>query len=180
MTRKNQILFIAEIGIFAAIGLVLDLVSGIYSEAIWPNGGSMTLAFVPIFIMGYKYGLKGGLLTGLVVGVIQLIWSKWLINVPQVLLDYVLPNVVLGLVGAISSKLKNTTNTNKNIYIIVSVIIVCILRLACLTASGMLYWETGFVASIIYNGTFTGISCGISLIATILLMNLLPKDYLNI
>ena len=177
--RKKQILFIAEIGIFSAIALVLDLVAGIYSEARWPNGGSMTLAFVPIFIMGYKYGLKGGLINGLVVGVIQLIWSKWLLNVPQVLLDYVLPNVVLGLVGIVSSKVKESNVKAKIIYITISVIIVSILRLACFTASGVLYWETGFVASIVYNGTFTGISAGASLIVTILLMNLLPKDYLT-
>lgn len=177
--RKKQILFIAEVGIFSAIALVLDLVAGIYSEALWPNGGSMTLAFVPIFIMGYKYGLKGGLLTGLVVGVIQLIWSKWLLNVPQVLLDYVLPNVVLGLVGFVSSKVQTSNIKTKSIYIILSIIIVSILRLACFTASGVLYWETGFVASIFYNGTFTGISAGASLIVTILLMNLLPQDYLK-
>ncbi len=176
--RKKQIQFIAEIGIFAAFGLVLDLVAGLYSEAIWPNGGSMTLAFVPIFIMGYKYGLKGGLITGTVVGIIQLIWSKWLINVPQVLLDYVLPNVVLGLVGIVSSKVNSENKTSNIIYISISIIGVCIFRLICLTLSGVLYWETGLLASIIYNGTFTGISCGLSLIVTILLMNLLPKEYL--
>ena len=177
--RKKQILFIAEIGIFAAIGLVLDLLAGLYSEAIWPNGGSMTLAFVPIFIMGYKYGLKGGLLTGTVVGVIQLIWSKWLINFPQILLDYVLPNVVLGLVGVVRRFVQNNKPVTQGIYITISIIVVCILRLASLTLSGVLYWETGLVASIIYNGTFTGISCGACIVVTILLMNLLPKDYLT-
>ena len=176
--RKKQILFIAEVGIFAAVGLVLDLLAGLYSEAIWPNGGSITLAFVPIFIMGYKYGIKGGLLTGTVVGVIQLIWSKWLISFPQILLDYILPYVVLGLVGIIKKLVQNNKPIMQGIYITVSIIIVCLLRLTSLTLSGVLYWETGLVASIIYNGGFTGISCAVSIIVTIILMNLLPKNYL--
>ena len=176
--RKKTILFIAEVSIFTALGLVLDLLAGVYSGLLWRNGGSMTLAFVPIFIMGYKHGLKGGLLTGLLIGTIQLIWSSYLINFAQVLLDYIIPNVVLGLVGIVSKQVLTSSPLKKNIYICVSVIIVSVLRLASLVASGMLYWSTPFGGSLVYNGTFTLISCVASLIVTIILENTLYKNNL--
>jgi len=176
--RKNSIRFIAEVSIFAALGLVLDLLAESYSGLIWPNGGSITLAFVPIFIMGYKYGLKGGILTGFLIGTIQLIWSSHLINVAQVALDYIIPNVVLGLVGIVS--LKNKSTLQKNIYIGVSIFVVCLLRLASFVLSGVIYWSTPFWGSVAYNGPFTLISCVVSLIVTIVLENTLYKNnYMN-
>ena len=48
--RKQLIRFIAEVSIFTALGLVLDFVAGLISAAIWKNGGSITLAMVPIII----------------------------------------------------------------------------------------------------------------------------------
>lgn len=177
--RKQLIRFIAEVSIFTALGLVLDFVAGLISAAIWKNGGSITLAMVPIIIMGYKYGLKGGLTTGLLIGTIQLFWSEYLITVPQVLLDYIVPNVVIGLVGAVAKPVQNTKGIIQILIIVGSIFVVCALRLASLVASGVLYWEAGFVYSITYNGTYTSISMVICMVVVIVLMNTLPKKYLT-
>lgn len=179
--RKKLILiiFIAEVSIFTALGLVLDFVAGLISAAIWTNGGSITLAMVPIIIMGYKYGLKGGLTTGLLIGTIQLFWSEYLITVPQVLLDYIVPNVVIGLVGAVAKPVQNTKGIIQILIIIGSIFVVCALRLASLVASGVLYWEAGFGYSITYNGTYTSISMAICMVVVIVLMKKLPKKYLT-
>lgn len=177
--RKKLIRFIAEVSIFTALGLVLDLVAGLISASIWKNGGSITLAMVPIIIMGYKYGLKGGLTTGLLVGTIQLLWSEYLITVPQVLLDYIVPNVVIGLVGIVAKPVQKTKGDIQTLIIIGSIVVVCALRLASLVASGILYWEAGFAYSITYNGTYTGISMAICIAAVIVLMRALPKKYLT-
>lgn len=177
--RKKLIRFIAEVSIFTALGLVLDLVAGLISASIWKNGGSISLAMVPIIIMGYKYGLKGGLTTGLLIGTIQLLWSEYLITVPQVLLDYIVPNVVIGLVGIVAKPVQKTKGDIQALIIIGSIVIVCALRLASLVASGILYWEAGFAYSITYNGTYTGISMAICIAAVIVLMRALPKKYLT-
>lgn len=176
--RKKQILFIVEVSIFSALGLILDLVCGMYCAPMWLNGGSISLAFIPIFIMGYKYGLKGGLLTGLIVGTIQILWSKYLITLPQILLDYVVPNVVLGLVGLVNKPVKSNNRIISSLYICGSILVVCLLRLTSLTLSGILYWETGFVASIIYNGSYTAVSTGICLVLTVLLINFTSNKFL--
>ena len=125
--RKKQIYFIAEVSIFAALGLIFDFLAGLYSAVIWPNGGSITLAFVPIFIIGYRHGLKGGLLTGLLVGTLQLFWSGYMLNFFQVMLDYVLPNVLLGLVGVVSKQVKESTSWKMVLFVSVSIIVTCFL-----------------------------------------------------
>ncbi len=177
--RKNQIKFIAEVSIFAALGLILDLVASLISVPLWQNGGSITIAFVPTIIMGYKYGLKGGLLTGLLIGVIQLLWSSYLITVPQVLLDYVLPNLVIGFVGEFRNKVKSTTGLKRIIFIAVPILLVCSLRLLCLVLSGVLYWEAGIIYSIVYNGTYTYLSAFASIIVVLLLLKFLPIKYMT-
>lgn len=168
--RKKQIQFIAEVGIFAALALVFDFLAGFYSAVIWPNGGSITLAFIPIFIMGYRNGLKGGLICGLLVGTIQLMWSSYLLNVGQVLLDYVLPNVILGIVGLVSKQVKTANTVKLWIVVPISIFIACFIRFIFLTISGIVYWETGFFASVIYNGGYTLISTIVSIILTPLLV----------
>lgn len=177
--RKKQIKFIIEVSIFSALGLVLDLVCGMYCAPVWLNGGSISLAFIPIFIMGYRHGLKGGLLTGFLVGTLQILWSKYLLSLPQVLLDYVIPNVVLGLVGLVHKQVKNNNRLISSIYITISIIFVCLLRLTSLTLSGMWFWETGFIASVIYNGSYTLVSTGICLVLTLILINFTANKLLK-
>lgn len=177
--RKKLIRFVAEVSIFTALGLVLDFVAGLISVPLWKDGGSITLAMVPIIIMGYKYGLKGGLTTGLLIGTIQLFWSKYLITVPQVFLDYIIPNLVIGLVGAVSKPINNTKGVIQILIIIGSIFVVCALRLTSLVASGILYWQAGFAYSITYNGTYTCASMVVSMIIVIVLMKTLPKKYLT-
>ena len=169
--RKKQIQFIAEVSIFAALALIFDFLAGFYSAVIWPNGGSITLAFIPIFIMGYRNGLKGGLLCGLLVGTIQLMWSSYMLNVMQVVLDYIIPNVVLGIVGLVSKEVKEANTTKLWIVVTLSIFAATFLRFTSLTISGIVYWETGFIASVIYNGGYTLIS----MVASILLTPILVK-----
>lgn len=173
--RKKQILFIAEVSIFAALGLVIDFFCGLYCKPVWLNGGSVTLAYIPIFIMAYRHGLKGGLITGLLVGTIQLLWSAYMLNFWQVLLDYILPNLVLGLVGIVSTKVNASKGFKQILYISIPILIVCFIRLVSLTLSGIWFWETGFWASVVYNGSYTGISTLICLILTVPLVKLVNK-----
>ena len=169
--RKEQIKFMIEVSIFASLALVFDFLASLYSAVIWPNGGSITLAFIPIFVIGYKHGLKGGLICGLLAGTIQLIWSGYMLNFFQVLLDYVLPNVILGIVGLAANLVKKSNSWKQVLIITLSIVIACFLRFCFLTISGMVYWNTGFVASVLYNGGYTLISMIISIIITPIIVN---------
>ena len=109
MKGRKSFIFIAEAAIFTALALVLDWVCNLLFTYLWPNGGSISIAMVPIFIMGYKWGPKGGFLVGFLVGTIQLLWSSYLLNPLQVCLDYVFAYGVCG-VASLFYPLINTTN----------------------------------------------------------------------
>lgn len=167
--RKQMVRFMVEIAIYTALSLVLELLCSNFLGFAWLNGGSISIACIPIFVAGYKYGLKGGLLCGLLVGVIQLFWSKYLLNPIQVSLDYVIPNVVAGLVGLVGNVVANTNNSKvkRVVYIAISIALVFILRILSTTISGILYWETPFWASLSYNASYDSLSCLIDIILVI-------------
>jgi len=169
--RKKVINFIIEVSVLSALGLVLDLASGLLSGWLWPNGGSISLAMICIFIASYRHGLKGGLLTGFLVGTIQIIWAggSYLIHPVQVLLDYPLPYMCVGLSG-IFSKQVMTPNLKQLIFISLSIFIGCFFRLVCHVLSGMIYWGVDFIGSLVYNGTFMLIGMIVCIIITSLLM----------
>lgn len=62
--------FMTEVAMMTALGIILDYLAGVFSIKLWPNGGSISIAMIPILLMGFRYGLKGGLLTGFLVGTI--------------------------------------------------------------------------------------------------------------
>ena len=61
--RMIDIRVMAEIAIFAALGFVLDLVQGAYSNALFGNGGSIGIAMIVVFLISYRRGLGVGLIT---------------------------------------------------------------------------------------------------------------------
>ena len=171
--------FITEVGIFASVGLVLDFLSGLFSPVIWAQGGSISVAMIPIFIMGYRWGLKGGLLTGFVVGTTQVIWSSYLINPVQVLLDYSLPYTLLGFVGISATMFKDSTFLKQTVIIFITVFITGMLRTTSHVISGVYYWDTTFWGSVIYNGGFMLPSVFICIAILVLMLKKSPHLFFS-
>lgn len=87
---------IAQIGLAIALACVLQVLR-VYR---WPQGGSVTLgSMVPILFMGIVYGPSIGLLTGFIFGLLNLILDPFILTPVQMLLDYPLAYMSLGLVG---------------------------------------------------------------------------------
>ncbi len=65
-----------------------------------PNGGSVTLGgMLPLFLVSFAYGPEVGFLTGFAYSPINLVMSPFILHPAQVLLDYPLPFMALGLAG---------------------------------------------------------------------------------
>lgn len=86
--------------VFCAISIALSFVTSYINFAKLPFGGSITL-FSMFFICfaGYLYGTKTGLLTGLAYGILQFFQDPYVLSPLQVLFDYPLPFLCLGLAG---------------------------------------------------------------------------------
>ena len=174
--RNKALHFVVDCAIFTALALVLDLIAGPISDAIWPEGGSISICMVPIFMMGIKYGPKGGFLTGLLVGSIQILWAgSGAVYPVQVILDYVLAYTLCG-VSSLFWKLIRTENISlRYLWICLGILAGCFLRTICSTISGVVYWETPLWASFTYNASYIAISMVLCMLLTCVLDTMLVK-----
>ena len=147
---------VAQIGLALALSSVLH----IFKLYTLPNGGSITLgSMVPILIISYFYGPEVGILTGFLEGIISLILSPYIVHPVQVLFDYPLPYMALGLAGFFKA--------NKYVATVIPILV----RFICHIISGVVFFASyapkgmsPFVYSFIYNGSFLGIDALICLV----------------
>ena len=121
---KKDVKVYAEVAILVGVAVVLDVIFGILSSGIFPWGGSISPAMLPIFIIGYRRGVKTGLFSGFIFAIIQLliagmissgviaaipesnyIGPSWLKLILVYLLDYIIPFTLLGIAGIFKNSL---------------------------------------------------------------------------
>jgi len=160
--RNNKIRMIAECAIMIALGTILAQIK-IYRM---PSGGSVTAgSMVPFLLIAYRCGTKWGLMAGFVNALLQMLLGGIyppvapgaLGYVAEVLLDYILAYMVLGLAGIFAKPFKK----NKTLGIGLSALICCLLRFICAFVSGFVVWadvmQDGFAAvtySLGYNAAY--------------------------
>ncbi len=92
---------ISRIGIAIAIACILQVLR-IYH---FPMGGSVTLGgMVPLLIIAFIYGPEVGMLAGFAYGVLNLFLDPYFVHPVQILFDYPLPSVAIGLAGYFRNK----------------------------------------------------------------------------
>lgn len=65
-----------------------------------PNGGSVTLGgMLPLFFISFVYGPEVGMLAGFAYSLMNLVMAPYILHPVQVLFDYPLPFMALGLAG---------------------------------------------------------------------------------
>ncbi|WP_053219863.1 energy-coupled thiamine transporter ThiT [Virgibacillus senegalensis] len=163
--NSKQTLFLVEVAIMSALALVLDIVPFL-SFKIWPQGGSVSFAMIPVFLVAFRWGLKGGLLSGLLFGIFQVVIGTAYILTPlQGLIEYGLAFTVLGAAGVVSNKVQSTLKVNKYrsffVYVSLGVLLGCLLRFFGHVAAGVVFFaeyapegQPVWLYSVIYNGSF--------------------------
>ncbi len=79
MKKGSIVRTIAEIGIFAAIGFVLDEVQGALSFS-FTAGGSIGFAMVAVLIMAYRRGFLPAIFTGLIMGLLDISTKAYILG----------------------------------------------------------------------------------------------------
>ncbi|MFX3675109.1 MAG: energy-coupled thiamine transporter ThiT [Paenisporosarcina sp.] len=192
--RNQKVLLLVEIAIFAALGFVLDFVA-----FKMPQGGSVSLAMVPIVLISFRRGTMAGIITGLLIGLLQII--SGLINVTplsfsfvimQIILDYLVAFAVVGFAGLLRKQYFNNFAQNRRLKVILSVVsavfIGSFLRYVTHVITGVFFWgmyasegQNVFLYSIIYNSTYmipvfllTAVICTLLFLSAPRLLN--PKE----
>ena len=121
---SNMIRTIVEVALFAALGFVFDELQGSIAKAIFPNGGSIGFAIIAVVIISFRRGPIAGFATGLIMGLLDFSTGPYIINIWQVLLDYILPYAVVAAAGFFKPLFdKQEKKTNKIIILLVATLI---------------------------------------------------------
>ncbi|MFZ3578723.1 energy-coupled thiamine transporter ThiT [Virgibacillus sp. DJP39] len=187
--RSKKILFLVEVSIFTALALVLDL-APFLSFKIWAQGGSISLAMIPIFIVAFRWGIKGGLLSGFLWGVLQVaVGTAYILTPVQGFLDYVIAFTVLGFAGLFAKKVqvavKDGATKEYLTYIMLGVLVGTGLRFISHYFAGVVFFEsaiegqTVWMYSLLYNISYMVPSFIICTIAVFFLFHKQPKTMLN-
>ena len=186
MKKNNNIVrIIAEVGIFAAIGFVLDEIQGIAFASVFTAGGSIGFAMVAVLIIAYRRGWLPAICTGLIMGLLDLITKSYLITFWQVLLDYILPYALVGCAGFFKPLFdKSETSGKKILFLCVGAVVGGMLKFLSHFIVGMLVWapmgyswpiESEALYSFAYNIAFTGPSIILSALVLVVLFKRVPK-----
>ncbi|MGA9225888.1 MAG: energy-coupled thiamine transporter ThiT [Mesobacillus sp.] len=185
--KQKQTLFLVEVAVFSALAYLLDLFSGFLFSRIWPQGGSVSIAMVPVFLMAFRWGVKGGVLTGFLFGLLQFILGMSQIYHPvQGILDYLVAFALLGLAGIFASQVKASMQEgNKKKWmalVIAGTFIGSALRFIAHFLSGWIFFgsyapegQSAWLYSFIYNGTYMLPSMILSAIVVILVISAAPS-----
>ena len=153
--KNKKLRTLSEGAIMLAVGLVLNSVPLFRL----PNGGSIDLGMIPIFLFALRWGLGWGLLEGFLFGLIQIFiegavaWG-W----QSLLLDFLVAFTPLGVAGLFKGKGKG---------IFAGVLLGCFLRFVVHYISGVtiyaiiaptelfgITWMNPWTYSLAYNGSY--------------------------
>ncbi len=183
--KRTRIL--TECAIMVALSCVLSVIT-IYTL---PQGGGITaFSQVPIIILSYRHGLKWGAFSGFVLSIFQLIsgvanfsyvntvWAY----IAVAMLDYILAFTILGFGGMLRNKIKNQA-----LSIGLGAGIVSVIRLLCHFLSGVTVWadyaegwQSVWVYSLAYNGSYMGVETAITVLGVVLLSAVLDFSRPNL
>lgn len=136
MKQKNQTVQIAYMALYAALYVVLKkFVGDMIPFLQMPQGGSIEIELLVLFVASYHLGWKKGILTGILCWLITFVMGsgRWFVSVPQYSLDYFLP---LFAVGSASVMWKKDSKG----YDYMTVIIAMAIKWLCNVLSGTFFW----------------------------------------
>lgn len=175
--RNKSTIFIAEVAIFSSLAIALDLVCGLLFSFGWLQGGSISIAMFPIFIISIRWGLKGGFASGLIVGLIQIVLPTAYLGggLFQALFDYVFAFGILGITGLVNISINKAKKSNIVTLSILFMTLAGLLRSIFHIISGMLFFDVPLWGSITYNMAYMIPSIILSVILVVVFMLKAPQ-----
>ena len=158
---------IAKIALTVAISLVLNNIAFMKM----PQGGSVTLvSMLPIFLIAFAYGPEVGFITGFIFGILNFLMGPFIVHPIQVLFDYPLPFMFLGVAGYFKKHMN------------LGVIIATALRFLCHFISGFVFFgeyaEGTGLSPVVYSLVYNIQYIAVELILVLIVLNLLPINRL--
>ncbi len=93
MNKKLQTM--VESAIMIALAVIFSFIT------VWrmPQGGSVSLTMIPLFLLSFRRGAAAGIISGVIYGAISIMFDGVIYHPMSILLDYTLAYGVLGIAG---------------------------------------------------------------------------------
>ena len=169
--RQQKKHWSAQMIAVGAICMALSTVLSMIRLYRMPQGGSITPAsMLPMMLFAYTYGLGPGLLLGAVYGMLQFLLGPEFLSLPQMLLDYPIAYMMMGLVGLFNKQNKMQP------WLSIGIVIASAGRILAATVSGAVFFAeyaegTGmnpWIYSLVYNGSYLLPECVICVILALI------------
>ncbi len=191
--KRNYLHVLAEVAVMAALAFALDALQGGIFRGLFPNGGSIGFAMLPILVLTYRRGFIAGFLSALIMSFLQMmggiytIANTWYMVIIQVLLDYVLAYPLVSVCGIFTKAFKTSkTRKEKIMFLSIGGVIGGLLKLLSHYLAGVIFWRSscpdGYfggpeVYSLVYNGSFMIPNIIINVALLILILIKAPKIF---
>lgn len=145
---NKKLITMVESAIMIALAVVLSFVK------IWsmPQGGTVSLTMLPLFVLSFRRGALAGILSGIIYGAISIIFDGVIYHPMSILLDYTLAYGLLGISGFFK---KSYTG------IVLGTVSGTVLRYICSLLSGAILFadyapagQNPWIYSLGYNATY--------------------------
>ena len=176
--KTRDFVFIA---FYAALGIVLNYCTEFMPSM--PNGGTLELTVIAIFIASFHLGWKKGMVTGVLCWVVGMMFglSNYIVTPMQTILDYIAPVLAVGIASAFPpihiGKLKISN-------IFVGVFFGMLLKYGSHVLAGAYFWFpegdaagtlTAWIFSAGYNFGYNALTLVVCWIVVPILLNVLQK-----
>ena len=176
--KNKKIRLLTFMAMYAALYCLLKYIGEFIPFLKMPQGGSIELEFVAIYIASFQLGWGYGALTGLLGFLLSFIlgFPVYWLNFPQFALDYLIPLMVCGCASFIGK--------DKNWKKILGIVIVSALKYVSQVLSGVYYWppegevagsSAAWIYSLSYNVWYNLATCIVCAIIVVLLLIRLEK-----
>ena len=164
--RARKIKLTTKILINISLMLAIAIVLQYFSIYHFPQGGAVTFgSMIPIILISLRYGVSVGIFAGFVFGLINILQDPFILHPIQVLFDYPLPFMAIGLAGIFHEK------------IILSTILAFAGRFICHFISGIVFFASYApegISPIIYSLTANATYIIPELIICCVILKILP------
>lgn len=100
LLKIKQVRLSVSMAVSSGLMLAMAVILTAFPFYRMPNGGSVTLGgMLPLFFISFAYGPEVGMLAGFAYSLMNLVMAPYILHPVQVLFDYPLPFMALGLAG---------------------------------------------------------------------------------
>ena len=168
---KFTVMEMTEIAVFVGLALLLD--QPFMKIRLGASGGSISLEWVPLIVICLRHGaFKGFVACGIIHGFISCIIGGY--GIAYYPFDYLFAFGSLALIGIMPNRMFESKNKSGYKFLSLmslatGLLIVTFIKTIVHTISGVIFWETPFAASFVYNVVPNAITGAITVVAILLL-----------